>query len=176
MSDDKTLHALVGNDQLEDMVLGFFTTYNASVANADTLNNIDGLHGEVRRTEDTNDFYIYDDNAGKWLPFDKGASIDLSNYLAKDNTIPYAPSTDYNPATKRYVDTKIDDLFIPKKVSQLDNDSLFVNKTTTALDNYYTKTNTYTKREVDALLSTGGGGSSNVSAYVAENTLFITTK
>lgn len=164
MSDDKTLHALVGNDQLEDMVLGFFTTYNESVANADTLNNVDGLHGEVRRTEDTNDFYIYDDNAGKWLPFDKGASIDLSNYLPKDNTIPYAPSTDYNPATKRYVDTEIDALFIPTKVSQLNNDSAFVNKSTTALENYYVKTNTYTKREVDALIS-AAGGSGGTSDY-----------
>lgn len=177
MSDDKTLHALVGNDQLEDMVLGFFTTYNTSVANADTLNNVDGLHGEVRRTEDTNDFYIYDDNAGKWLPFDKGAAIDLSNYLPKDNTIPYAPSTDYNPATKRYVDTEIDALFIPTKVSQLNNDSAFVSKTTTALENYYTKTNTYTKREIESLIATGGGGNNNsIDIYVADDTLFITTK
>lgn len=163
MSDDKTLHALVGDDQLEDTVLGFFTTYNTSVASADILNNTDGLHGEVRRTEDTNDFYIYDDNAGKWLPFDKGAVVDLSNYLPKDNTIPYAPSTDYNPATKRYVDTEIDALFIPTKVSQLNNDSAFVNKTTTALENYYTKTNIYTKREVDALLD--ANSSTGVSNY-----------
>lgn len=164
MNDDKTLHALAGNDTLEDMTLGYFTTYNNSVDNMAALQTTDGLHGEVRRVKDTNDFYIYDDEAGQWLPFDKGAVVDLSNYLPKDNTIPYAPSTDYNPATKRYVDTEIDALFIPTKVSQLNNDSSFVNKSTAALENYYTKTNTYTKREVDALLDTVGGGS-GVSDY-----------
>lgn len=32
--------------------------------------------------------------------------VDLSNYLAKDNTIEYTPTTEYNPATKKYVDEK----------------------------------------------------------------------
>lgn len=175
MNDDKTLHALVGNEELVDMPLGFFATYNAAVATVEELNGADGLHGEVRRVSSTNDFYIYDDNAG-WLPLDKGAAMDSNNYLSKNNTIAYAPTGDYNPATKRYVDTEIDALFIPTKVSQLNNDSAYVNKSTAVLENYYQKKDTYTKREVDALLSTGGGGSSNVSAYVAENTLFITTK
>lgn len=31
-------------------------------------------------------------------------SVDLSNYLAKDNTTEFIPSADYNPATKKYVD------------------------------------------------------------------------
>lgn len=157
MNDDKTLHILVGNDDLDDMALGVFTTYNTDVATIEELNQIDGFHGEVRRVSSTNDFYIYDDNTG-WLPFDKGASIDLSNYLAKNNTIAYAPTGDYNPATKRYVDTSISNLFIPSKVSQLTNDSNYVTKTTSVLDNYYTKTNTYTKREVEALIGAGGGG------------------
>lgn len=30
--------------------------------------------------------------------------VDLSNYLAKDNVTEYTPTTDYNPATKKYVD------------------------------------------------------------------------
>lgn len=30
--------------------------------------------------------------------------VDLSNYLAKDNVTVYTPTTDYNPATKKYVD------------------------------------------------------------------------
>lgn len=37
-------------------------------------------------------------------------SIDFSNYLAKDNTTPYTPTGDYNPATKKYVDTEIANL------------------------------------------------------------------
>lgn len=31
-------------------------------------------------------------------------SVDLSNYLAKDNTTEFTPSADYDPATKKYVD------------------------------------------------------------------------
>ena len=33
--------------------------------------------------------------------------VDLSNYLAKDNTTSYTPTSDYNPATKKYVDDSI---------------------------------------------------------------------
>lgn len=165
MNDDKTLHALTGNDTLEDVALGYFTTYNNSVDNVAALQTTNGLHGEVRRVKDTNDFYIYDDEAGQWLPFDKGAVVDLSNYLPKDNTIPYAPSTDYNPATKRYVDTEIDALFIPSKVSQLTNDSGFINKSTTVLENYYQKKDLYTKREVEAYVDANGGSGSGVSDY-----------
>nr|DAR36533.1 MAG TPA: hypothetical protein [Caudoviricetes sp.] len=33
-------------------------------------------------------------------------SVDLSNYLAKDNSTEFTPSADYNPATKKYVDDK----------------------------------------------------------------------
>lgn len=32
------------------------------------------------------------------------SSVDLSNYLSKDNTTAYTPTSDYNPATKKYVD------------------------------------------------------------------------
>lgn len=36
-----------------------------------------------------------------------GETTDLSNYLAKDNTTEYTPTSDYNPATKKYVDDAI---------------------------------------------------------------------
>jgi hypothetical protein len=175
MSDDKTLHALVGNEELVDMPLGFFATYNTEVATVEELNDAEGLHGEVRRVSSTNDFYIYDDNAG-WLPLDKGAAMDLNNYLSKNNTIAYAPTGDYNPATKRYVDTSISNLFVPTKTSQLTNDNNYVTKSTSVLDNYYTKTNTYNKREVEALIGSGAGGGSSVNIYTSGDTLFITTK
>lgn len=160
ISDDKKVHILNGADSPIDSVMGYFVNYAEAVETVEGLNGLGNMDGEIRRVKATDDFYIYDSIDNKWLPFDKGASIDLTNYLPKDNTIPYAPSTDYNPATKRYVDTEIDALFIPTKVSQLNNDSAFVNKSTTVLENYYTKTNTYTKREVDALLdnASGGGG------------------
>lgn len=34
-------------------------------------------------------------------------AIDLSNYITKDNTVEYIPTEDYNPTTKLYVDTEI---------------------------------------------------------------------
>lgn len=43
-----------------------------------------------------------------------------NNVLAKDNTTEYEPETDYNPATKKYVDSIKND--IPVALSQLKND------------------------------------------------------
>ena len=37
-------------------------------------------------------------------------AVDMSNYLAKNNTTSYTPSGDYNPATKKYVDDNVGDL------------------------------------------------------------------
>lgn len=141
----------------------------------DTFNDlpIEANKGDIRKVKDTESWYIYD--GVKWSAFDKASEIDLTNYLSKDNTIPYAPSTDYNPATKRYVDTKVDALFVPTKVSQLTNDSGFVLKSVNDLTNYYNKSNTYNKAEVNALVA-GGGGGSNVSITVNGDTLVITTK
>lgn len=47
------------------------------------------------------DEYIYINNAWEKIG---STAIDASNYLAKDNTLAYAPTGDYNPATKKYVD------------------------------------------------------------------------
>lgn len=47
------------------------------------------------------DEYIYINNAWEKIG---STAIDASNYLAKNNTLAYAPTGDYNPATKKYVD------------------------------------------------------------------------
>lgn len=54
---------------------------------------------------------------------------------------------------------KIDALTVPTKVSDLQNDSNFIQNTVNNLVNYYTKTDTYTKSEVNALITgvTSGG-------------------
>ena len=140
----------------EDIILGTDTHYREPVANIAALPTKAEL-GEIRKTLDTNDLFLYDGTA--WIPTDKGVAIDLSNYLAKNNTVAYKPSTDYNPATKKYVDDSIKDLLIPTKTSQLINDSGFVLKTANDLTNYYNKSNTYNKAEVNALVNQGGGGS-----------------
>lgn len=50
------------------------------------------------------DEYLYINNAWEKIG---STAIDLSNYLAKDNTTAYTPTGDYNPATKQYVDSSV---------------------------------------------------------------------
>lgn len=161
----------VTNVNYLDKNIGFknhYVGYYEGVANLPT-----GNKGDIATV--TSDKRIYINDGNEWIPSDKNSTIDLSNYLAKDNTTGYAPTGNYNPATKKYVDDSIKSINIPTKTSQLTNDSNFVIKTTNELTNYYTKNNTYTKTEVNALVA-GGGGGSNVSITVNGDTLVITTK
>lgn len=141
----------------------------------DTLSDLptEANKGDIRKVKDTEDWYIYD--GAKWSAFDKASEVDLSNYLAKDNTIAYKPATDYNPSTKKYVDDSIADIFIPTKTSQLTNDSGFVLKSVNDLTNYYNKSNTYNKAEVNALVAGGGGGESLIEILDITNNLDVTS-
>ena len=142
-----------------DSVLGKDTYWNDEVPTQQDLPS-NAQEGEIRIVQDTEDIYIY--NGTKWVPFDKNSEVDLSNYLTKDNTTPWVPTGPFNPSTKKYVDDSVGGIHIPTKTSQLQNDSDFVIKTTNELTNYYTKNNTYTKNEVDALVA-GGSGTSDYS-------------
>lgn len=137
----------------ENIILGDDSYYYGIVDNKQSLPE-GKAKGTLCQTKDTKDFYIY--NGEEWVPVDKTASFDLSNYLSKDNTTPYSPSDRYNPATKQYVDTNIQGLRIPTKVSQLENDSNYITENTNTLVNYYNKNNTYNKKEVDALIDSSG--------------------
>ena len=142
-----------------DSVLGKDTYWNDEVPTQQDLPS-KAQEGEIRIVQDTEDVYIY--NGTKWVPFDKNSEVDLSNYLTKDNTTPWVPTGPFNPSTKKYVDDSVGGIHVPTKTSQLQNDSNFVIKTTNELTNYYTKNNTYTKNEVDALVA-GGSGASDYS-------------
>ena len=142
-----------------DSVLGKDTYWNDEVPTQQDLPS-NAQEGEIRIVQDTEDVYIY--NGTKWVPFDKNSEVDLSNYLTKDNTTPWVPTGPFNPSTKKYVDDSVGGIHVPTKTSQLQNDSDFVIKTTNELTNYYTKNNTYTKNEVDALVA-GGSGTSDYS-------------
>ena len=142
-----------------DSVLGKDTYWNDEVPTQQDLPS-KAQEGEIRIVQDTEDVYIY--NGTKWVPFDKNSEVDLSNYLTKDNTTPWVPTGPFNPSTKKYVDDSVGGIHVPTKTSQLQNDSGFVIKTTNELTNYYTKNNTYTKNEVDALVA-GGSGASDYS-------------
>ena len=62
--------------------------------------------------------------------------------------------------------SKVVNITVPTKVSDLNNDSSFIDNTVSNLTNYYTKTQTYTKTEVDAAISAAMKG-----GYVAVATL-----
>lgn len=148
----------VTNVNYLDKNIGFknhYIGYYEDIANLPT-----GNKGDIAIVSSDKRIYINDGN--EWVPSDKNSTIDLSNYLAKDNTTGYAPTGNYNPATKKYVDDSVKGINIPTKTSQLTNDSNFVIKTTNELTNYYTKNNTYTKNEVNALVTGGGGGDSKI--------------
>ena len=80
------------------------------------------------------------------IPTKVSQLINDSNYLTsvrvltKDNTDVYNPTANYHPATKKYVDDKVQDIpaLIPTKVSQLINDS-----------NYLTSVRVLTKDNTD---------------------------
>lgn len=148
-----------------DLVLGKDTYWNDEVPTQQDLPS-KAQEGEIRIVQDTEDVYIY--NGTKWVPFDKNSEVDLSNYLTKDNTTPWVPTGPFNPSTKKYVDDSVGGIHVPTKTSQLQNDSNFVIKTTNELTNYYTKNNTYTKNEVDALVA-GGSGTSWDSSSIIHN-------
>ena len=73
----------------------------------------------------------------------------LLNDGTKTNTVAYNSDLG-NYYTKSQVDAKIPT--VPTKTSQLTNDSGYIKNTVSNLTNYYTKTQTYTKEQVDALI------------------------
>lgn len=161
-------YAKLKSSSVNDSPLGIANHYTGIVDALPAFAN----KGDIAKLSTDKTFYMYD--GIEWLAFDKTGEIDLSNYLAKNNTIAYKPATDYNPSTKKYVDDSIANIAIPTKISQLTNDSGFVLKSVNDLTNYYNKSNTYNKAEVNALIGSGGGGS-NVSITVRGDTLVITT-
>ena len=86
---------------IDDVRLGIANHYIGTVDSLPTLSN----EGDIVKLSTDKTFYLYDGTA--WSAFDKASEVDLSNYLAKNNTITYKPATDYNPATKKYVDDSI---------------------------------------------------------------------
>ena len=85
----------------------------------------------------------YVDNAIANVP--SGGNVDLSNYYTKAETNALIPSTE-GLATKEYVDNAVS------------------NVPATDLSNYYTKDETYSKTEVDTLVTNSGGSSSGGSS------------
>ena len=85
-----------------------------------------------------------------------GSSVDLSNYLAKDNTTEFTPTADYNPSTKKYVDDKFSSVPTIDSYTKTEVDTKLANYL--AKDNLteYTPTSDYhpaTKKFVETVVS-----------------------
>ena len=74
--------------------------YKGSVANQAALPSTGNTEGDVWNTEDTGMNYAWTGTAWDAL----WTTVDMSNYLAKNNTTAFTPTWDYQPATKKYVD------------------------------------------------------------------------
>lgn len=147
--EDNTRLLVIANNTYTNTLLGKITHYTQTVSTLPASGNV----GDICIMGNDKLVYIYDGT--EWVGFDKASTIDLSNYLAKDNSTPYTPTDRYHPATKLYVDSSIANIFIPTATSQLSNDSGFITKSVSDLTNYYNKNNTYTKTEVNALIQGG---------------------
>jgi len=72
-------------------------------------------------TQNVYDEYMYINNSWEKIG---DTEIDLSNYIAKDNTTAYTPTGDYEPSTKKYVDDAVANIDVSGKEDK-------TNKTTT---------------------------------------------
>lgn len=147
--EDNARLLVIANNTYTNTLLGKITHYTQTVSALPASGNV----GDICIMGNDKLLYIYDGT--EWVGFDKTSTIDLSDYLAKDNSTPYTPTDRYHPATKLYVDNSIANIFIPTATSQLSNDSGFITKSVSDLTNYYNKNNTYTKTEVNALIQGG---------------------
>lgn len=152
--EDNREHILTLGAEISDEILGHEVSYKSSVPNEESL-PINPVPGTICVTEDDENIHIF--TGTKWVAANPNALIDLTQFLSKTNTIAYTPTSDYHPATKKYVDDSIATLDsqkkIPTKLSQLENDMNFIPKDTTDLVNYYTRSNLYTRAEVDLMIS-----------------------
>lgn len=87
---------------------GSVSTYSALPASGNTT-------GDVWNVTDTDMNYAWTGTAWDQL----GSTVDLSNYLAKNNTTAFTPTGDYNPATKKYVDDKSATVMTEAQYSQV---------------------------------------------------------
>ena len=93
--------------------------------------------------------------------------IDLSNYLSKNNVEDYAPTGDYNPATKKYVDDTVAAVDVTEQISGK-ADKTYVNEQLNTkvdkVDGKQLSTNDYTTADKNKLAGIEEGAEVNVNA------------
>ena len=103
----------------------------------------------------------YVDNAIANVP--SGGNVDLSNYYTKEETNALIPSTE-GFATEEYVNNAVSNIPTTDLTGYATEEyvSTAINSIpATDLSNYYTKSETYSKTEVDTLVANSGGGGSS---------------
>jgi hypothetical protein len=122
----------------------YFTAAEIADIEADVVSQID-LSGKQDKLTAGENITIDSDNVisstGGGATYTAGSNIQISD----ENVISATDTTDYNDLTNKPS--------IPQKVSDLQNDSGFITSTVNNLTNYYTKAETYTKAEVNTLVS-----------------------
>lgn len=106
----------------------------------------------------------YVDNAIANVP--SGGNVDLSNYYTKAETNALIPSTE-GLATTEYVDNAVSNIPTTDLTGYATEEyvSTAINSIpATDLSNYYTKSETYSKTEVDTLIANSGGSSGGGSS------------
>lgn len=89
--------------------------------------------------------------------------VDLSNYLAKDNTVEFTPDADYEPATKKYVDDNVS--IVNKDLqSYKEQVSSNLNLKVDKVNGKQLSTNDYTNEEKSKLAGIAAGAEVNVNA------------
>lgn len=102
------------NDIVFDTYAQFLSWLDGTYTRTDGLTTDDltiGM-GVLLKEENTSDYWCSSVEKpitiNNFTPFE--VSINLSDYLAKNNNTEFVPTGDYNPATKKYVDDKVEHL------------------------------------------------------------------
>jgi len=120
-----TNNQLVNKKYVDDSVAAIETTTREIVQTLPTQDiDTDTIYMVPKSTPGTQnvyDEYMYINNSWEKIG---DTEIDLSNYIAKDNTTAYTPTGDYEPSTKKYVDDAVANIDVSGKEDK-------TNKTTT---------------------------------------------
>ena len=94
----------------------FTSAYKTKLDNLDTnLNNkVDKVTGKgLSKNDFTDDYKAKLDNLDTNISETLAGKADKTEVLTKTNTTAFAPTGDYNPATKKYVDDKVSNINVP---------------------------------------------------------------
>ena len=106
-------HIDVGSTRIKITDIALITDLNALKAITNPLSS------KLYYVISENMIAYYNSKTSDWQTLAQ-TKIDLENILTKDNTKPYTPTHEYNPATKKYVDDKVKSEYFTKTFTTSD--------------------------------------------------------